>query len=211
MLYLHKTPEWLKTFFPLVTWNFDRSEKKIFLTFDDGPIPELTPWVLDQLKNYNALATFFYVGDNIRKYPHLFARAVNDGHSVGNHTYNHLRGWKTPLPAYLDNVEKCEEIIESQGGRRSRKLFRPPYGQFTPTQMKHIAQSHNVVLWDYLTGDFDLKLSPEKCHVSALKKTLCGSIVVYHENIKAAPRLQYSLPLFLKHFSDKGFQFCAIE
>lgn len=211
MLYLHKTPEWLKLLLPGVTWNYERSAKKIYLTFDDGPIPELSPWVLDELAKYRAKATFFYVGDNIRKYPSLFARALGEGHSIGNHTYNHLNGWQNSVSDYLRNVEKCDEAIRTFGNGTSRMLFRPPYGQIKRSQLKALSQTYKVVFWDYLTGDFDQKLSPERCHQSAVKKAINGSIVLYHENVKAAPRIKYSLPRFLEHFSERGFQFCAID
>lgn len=194
-----------------MTWAFSGREKKIYLTFDDGPIPELTPWVLDELARHNARATFFCVGDNIRKYPQLFRRVFQEGHAIGNHTYNHLSGWRTPAKQYVENARRCEEVILVQTGGSYAKLFRPPYGQITPWQYRLLAKTHRIIMWDCLTGDFDSRLSPEDCHRSALRAAYSGSIVVYHENLKAAPRLQYSLPLFLKYFSEEGFQFCAID
>lgn len=189
----------------------DEAQKKIYLTFDDGPIPELTPWVLSTLDAYDAKATFFYVGDNIRKHPELFEKALNANHSIGNHTYNHLRGWKTPSKVYLDNIEKCEAQIQTISGGQSRRLFRPPYGQLTFSLARSIAGSYRIVMWDYLTGDFDPSLSPEKCHHGAIQKVGAGSIVIYHENVKAGASIRFSLPLFLEHFSQLGYQFCAIE
>lgn len=167
--------------------------------------------MLDELGKYDARATFFCVGDNIRKHPLLFSRALKEGHSLGNHTYNHVKGWQTPLADYLANVELCEAAIRKYGDGKSKMLFRPPYGQMKLSQLKEVSNTYKVIFWDYLTGDFDKGLSPEKCHSSALKQTMSGSIVLYHENIKATPRLKYSLPRFLKHFSEKGFQFCAID
>ena len=211
MLYFKKTPGWLYRVFPQALWKMDEANKKIYLTFDDGPIPQLTPWVLSTLDEYDAKATFFYVGDNIRKHPALFEKALKADHSIGNHTYNHLRGWKTPSAVYLDNIEKCEAQIQAVSGGQSRRLFRPPYGQLTFSLARSIAGSYRIVMWDYLTGDFDPSLSPEKCHHGAIRKVGAGSIVIYHENVKANASIRFSLPLFLEHFSQLGYQFCAIE
>jgi len=195
---------------PAATWRMHSAEKKIYLTFDDGPIPELTPWVLDQLDAYRAKATFFYVGENVVKHPALARRAIESGHSIGNHTHNHVKGWSIRQSDYLDNVEKCREAIASNTGVSTR-LFRPPYGQITFSLTKKLSANYRVVMWDYLTGDFDPKLRPEICHSGALKGTSPGSIVIYHENVKAEPRIRYSLPRFLEHFSHQGYQFCAID
>jgi len=211
LLYFRKTPGWLKKLFPQATWNFDDTEKKIFLTFDDGPIPELTPWVLDTLKEFGARATFFYVGDNIKKHPELFKRASDEGHSIGNHTFNHLKGWRTSHEDYMANIALCEAAIVECGGGGPAGLFRPPYGQLTFSLAKKISANYRIIMWDYLTGDFDQSLSPEKCHIETIKGTKSGSIVIYHENVKAEARIKYSLPKFLDHFSSLGYQFCAIE
>ena len=211
MLYFRKTPGWLKKLFPQAIWNFDDNEKKIFLTFDDGPIPELTPWVLDTLKEFSARATFFYVGNNIKKHPELFKRASDEGHSIGNHTFNHLKGWRNSHEDYMANIALCEKVIVECGAGDPARLFRPPYGQLTFSLAKKISASYRIIMWDYLTGDFDQSLSPEKCHVETIKGTKCGSIVIYHENVKAEARIKYSLPKFLDHFSSLGYQFCAIE
>jgi peptidoglycan-N-acetylglucosamine deacetylase len=211
LLYFRKTPGWLKKLFPQATWNFDDIEKKIFLTFDDGPIPELTPWVLDTLKEFDARATFFYVGNNIKKHPELFKRASDEGHSIGNHTFNHLKGWRTSHEDYMANIALCEAAIVECGGGGSAGLFRPPYGQLTFALEKKISANYRIIMWDYLTGDFDQSLSPEKCHAEAIKGTKPGSIVIYHENVKAEARIKYSLPKFLDHFSSLGYEFCAID
>jgi len=211
LLYFRKTPGWLKKLFPQATWNFHDTEKKIFLTFDDGPIPELTPWVLDTLKEFGARATFFYVGNNIKKHPELFKRASDEGHSIGNHTFNHLKGWRTSHEDYMANIALCEAAIVECGGGGPAGLFRPPYGQLTFSLAKKISANYRIIMWDYLTGDFDQSLSPEKCHIETIKGTKSGSIVIYHENVKAEARIKYSLPKFLDHFSSLGYQFCAIE
>ncbi len=211
MLYFKKTPGWLKLLFAQAVWSFSRAEKKIYLTFDDGPIPALTPWVLATLKKYDAKATFFYVGENIRKHPDLFTQALSLGHSIGNHTNNHLKGWSTSEEQYLDNIDLCEEAILEYADGVSKKLFRPPYGQISRSMAKRISKDYRIIMWDYLTGDFDQDLSPEKCHKGAIKNVKAGSIVIYHENVKAEARIKYSLPRFLEHFSQLGYQFCAIE
>lgn len=211
MFYFRKTPTWLKSLFPRAVWDIDTTQKRLFLTFDDGPIPQLTPWVLSVLTEFGAKATFFYVGDNIRKYPKLAERAVMEGHTIGNHTYNHLKGWRTSVDDYLQNIETCERLIENHTGMASKRLFRPPYGQLTFAQAKAVTAQYRLVMWDYLTGDFDPAVTPERCLSGALAGVRKGSIVTYHENVKADANIRYSLPKFLDYFSNRGFQFCAID
>src|SRR5215217_680597 len=157
-MYLVKSPFLLKWYYPSLTWNKTRKEKVIYLTFDDGPIPDVTPFVLKTLKDFNAKATFFCIGDNIRKHPEIFRQLKKEGHQIGNHTFNHLKGWKTADDMYLDNFEKCQ------------------------------AQT-NIIMWDVLSGDFDIKLSPEKCYENVINNTRNGSIIVFHDSLKAFDRL----------------------
>jgi len=178
-------------------------DRKIYITFDDGPISEVTPFVLAELKKVNAKATFFCIGDNIRKHPEVFQAVVNDGHSIGNHTFNHLKGWKTPDDDYLDNYKKCDELVESD-------LFRPPYGRIKRSQAAKIqALNPNVkiIMWDVLSGDFDQSLSPEKCLQNVLKASVPGSIIVFHDSLKAFKRLEYVLPKALEYWQKQGYSF----
>lgn len=192
---------WLfEKIFPLYLWKVKTSEKVIYLTFDDGPIPEVTPWVIDQLKQYNAKATFFCVGENITKYPEVFNQILQQGHSVGNHTYNHLNGWKTSKEEYLANFQKFEEI-------QPTTLFRPPYGRIKLSQAKTLLLSHKIVMWSVLTKDYDQGISKENCLKNAIKSAKEGSIVLFHDSLKAQTNLQYVLPKFLEHFSNLGYKF----
>ncbi|MFA4866840.1 MAG: polysaccharide deacetylase family protein [Pedobacter sp.] len=216
-MYLVKSPFLLKWYYPSLTWNKTRKEKVIYLTFDDGPIPDVTPFVLKTLKDFNAKATFFCIGDNIRKHPDIFKQLKEEGHQVGNHTFNHLKGWKTEDKTYLENFKMCQELTQTN-------LFRPPYGRIKKSQIKLIqlaisncqfpVQTANaklqIVMWDVITGDFDLNLSPEECYRNAIKHTTSGSIVVFHDSLKAFDRLEYALPRFLQYFTDKGFSFLTL-
>lgn len=186
-----------------LVWKISGSQKVIYLTFDDGPIPEITPFILSTLDKYNAKATFFCVGDNLRKHPDEFKQIINAGHIIGNHTFHHINGWRTRSSAYAANVELCQRLTGSN-------LFRPPYGRITPTQIHKLKKQYHIILWSVLTGDFDKNTTPAKCLSNAIRFTKTGSIVVFHENIKAKPRLFYALPRFLEHFSRKGYSFEVI-
>lgn len=202
----------MRKLYPSAIWRIPTKEKKLFLTFDDGPIPEVTPWVLAQLKKYNAKATFFCIGDNINKHSGIFQQIVSEGHSIGNHTCHHLDGWKTKTKEYLENIEHCEKNIQSAVYRlrlttNSKPLFRPPYGKMRRSQYSILNTQYSVIMWDVLSGDFDQTISEEKCLKNVLSKTREGSIVVFHDSIKAKKNLHYVLPKFLEHFSEKGFAF----
>jgi peptidoglycan-N-acetylglucosamine deacetylase len=199
-MYLVKTPNWLQSYFQDYTWKIDTSEKVLYLTFDDGPIPEVTPWVLKQLEVYNAKATFFCVGENIEKHPEIFQNLLIKGHSVGNHTYNHLNGWKTDKATYLKNTVQCAALMECH-------LFRPPYGRLTPAQAKALKLQYRIVLWDVLSGDFDPQITSEQCLQNILQNTENGSIIVMHDSLKAERHLIYVLPKVLAHFAELGFRF----
>lgn len=203
-MYFVSSPFFLRWFYPQVTWNRNRKERKIYLTFDDGPIPEITPWILDTLKEYKAKATFFCVGENITRHPEIFQRILDEGHQVGNHTFNHLKGWDYKDNAYIENVYKCEELTNS-------KLFRPPYMRAKKSQLDMLKKEFEIIYWDVLSGDFDIKLSPEKCYKNILNHTKNGSIIVMHDNIKAIPRVQYALPKILKHFTTLGYTFESLK
>lgn len=205
-MYLIKSPLLLKWYYPSLLWNKSRTEKVIYLTFDDGPIPNVTDFVLKTLASYQAKATFFCIGDNIIKHPEVFERVKNDGHAIGNHTFNHLKGWKTDDETYLQNTLKCQNLTQSS-------LFRPPYGRIKKTQINKL-QAHisnlNIVMWDVLSGDFDINLAPEKCYQNVIKHAENGSIIVFHDSLKAFDRLAYALPKALAYFTEKGYTFAKL-
>ncbi len=199
-MYTVRPPVFLTWFYPALTWHRSRAEKRIFLTFDDGPIPDVTPFVINTLKNYGIKATFFCVGENIKKHPDLFARLVENGHRIGNHTYNHLNGWQTPDDVYLQNTDRCQQLMHTN-------LFRPPYGRGRRSQYKRLRETYDIIMWDVLSGDFDVKLSPDKCLRNVIDHTRNGSIVVFHDNVKALPRITYALPRAIEHWLDQGYEF----
>lgn len=244
-MYLVKSPWWLKKLYPKLVWNKARTTKTIFLTFDDGPIPIVTPAVLKTLKTFNAKATFFCIGDNINKHPDIFLQLKADGHTIGNHTQNHLKGWATPDKMYIDNFMQCQQLTQTI-------FFRPPYGRIKRSQVVEIQklklknqnlddvesenskvknkkpntiiyqtetlnipvdqskiknQKSQIIMWDVLSGDFDTTLSPEKCLKNVLKHTQNGSIVVFHDSLKAWERLQFVLPKALAHWQKQGYSF----
>lgn len=199
-MYLVKTPQFIQGLFPNFTWHIPTEEKTLFLTFDDGPIPEVTPWVLEQLAVYEAKATFFCVGDNIRKHPEVFQQVIDAGHAVGNHTYNHLNGWASDNIPYFHNVRHCANQVHSV-------LFRPPYGRLTPKQAQFLLRHYRIVMWDVLSGDFDANITPEQCFQNVALHAAPGSIVVFHDSLKAFDNLRYALPQVLEHFSAQGYRF----
>lgn len=204
---LFKTPRLVQALLPGFTWRVPQQEKVIYLTFDDGPIPEVTEFVLAQLQIHEAQATFFCVGDNLQKYPHLACQVAAAGHRLANHTFNHLRGWKTPAPVYEANVQRCEEALQKVAPIKKNKIFRPPYGSLTPVQYKLLKSDYQLIMWDVLTYDFDAELPAEVCLQRALQNTQPGSIVVFHDSLKARRNLEYVLPLYLARFGNAGFRF----
>ena len=193
--------------FPSCIWKMPDHEKVIYLTFDDGPHPEATPFVLDTLKEHQAKATFFCIGKNVVEQPVIYQRIVAEGHAVGNHTFNHLNGWKTSDAMYMDNIAKAKQYIDSS-------LFRPPYGKITPFQLRLLAKGNfklRPVMWSVLSGDFDGKRSKESCLQNVLKSTGSGSIIVFHDSEKAFDKMNYTLPKMLAYFQKKGFRFEKID
>jgi peptidoglycan/xylan/chitin deacetylase (PgdA/CDA1 family) len=198
-----KTPWFTKQLYPSLLWNKARGGSRIFVTFDDGPIPIVTPFVLNILKKHNAKATFFCIGDNVRKHPEIFEQVKNEGHSIGNHTFNHLRGWDTEDKVYLDNFLEADDVIHSN-------LFRPPYGRIKRSQIKLLRQERpdlQIVMWDVLSKDYDQNLDPETCLKEVLKYTRPGSIVLFHDSLKAFDRLEYVLPRAMEEWNGKGWEF----
>jgi len=207
--YFVKTPWWLKKIYSSYLWSIDTKQKELYLTFDDGPHPEITPFVLKLLKEYNALATFFCIGKNVVAYPEVYKQILDEGHSVGNHTNNHLNGWKTKDDVYLKDVSAAANIIDSS-------LFRPCYGRISIFQARNLkaamkGRQPRVVMWDVLSGDFDINLSPKECAANVILQSVPGSIIVFHESEKALPRLEYALPKVLQYFSEKGYRFKDLD
>ena len=205
-MYLVKTPWLLKQFYPGLTWNMPRNKRCIYLTFDDGPIPIVTPFVLKNLERYQAKATFFCIGDNVDKHPDVFKAVKAGGHAIGNHTFNHLKGWKTEDATYLENFLKCD-------GQLHTSLFRPPYGRIKKSQIRSLTTAKpglNLIMWDVLSGDFDQNLKPEDCLNNVIKHAEAGSIVVFHDSLKAFARLEYVLPRAMEVWVKEGYSFDSL-
>jgi len=204
-LYLKKTPYLVKLFSNKnLIWDFKSVDKSIYLTFDDGPTPGITEKVLTILDEFNAKATFFCLGKNVKDNPDIFQKIITQGHSVGNHTYDHFNGWKTNEDEYLLNIKKAEKYISSN-------LFRPPYGRIKKSQIQNIKNKYKIILWTVLSGDFDKNISKEKCLSNVINYAQKGSIIVFHDSVKAKEKILFALPEVLKYFSDKGFSFERIQ
>ncbi len=207
MFYLVKTPWWLKQLYPACVWDIKTTEKNVYLTFDDGPVPVATPFVLEQLREYNAKATFFCIGKNVKDHFSLYNQMIEEGHKPGNHTYDHLNGWHTKDKEYFENIEKAKQVIDSD-------LFRPPYGKITHFQIARIKATRyqlKPVMWSVLSGDFDDLVSAENCFLNVTRYAKAGSIIVFHDSRKCHEKLQIVLPKVLHYFSNQGFQFNAIR
>ncbi len=203
-MYFVKTPSIIKPLGRDFLWNFPRDKKEIYLTFDDGPTTGVTEQVLDLLKAYNSKATFFCIGKNIEQNPQLFERIKNEGHATGNHSYSHQDGWKTCTFSYVKDAMKGNEKIQSS-------LFRPPYGRITLGQSSLLKKKFKLVMWDVISGDFDQRISKEKCLSNVVKNAQGGSIVVFHDSAKAADNMLFALERSLKHFQDEGYTLRAIQ
>lgn len=211
MRYTVSSPGLLRAAYKKRLWSLPAKEKVLYLTFDDGPIPEVTPWVLDQLEKFNAKATFFCIGDNINKHPQVYETVIGRGHSVGNHTQHHVKGWKTPLKEYLKEVHLCQTTMGTASDGYNSKLFRPPYGQLRSNQGRKLLRlGYKVVMWDVLSADFDTEIDGARCSENVIKHAKPGSIVVFHDSIKAFPRLKTALPEVLAYFSERGYTFKCI-
>jgi len=203
-MYLVKTPKFIQKLFPNYTWKVPTDAPTIYLTFDDGPIPGITPWVLEQLEAYNAKATFFCVGSNVEKHTEVFQQVVNGGHTIGSHTMNHVNGWDTDNIPYFHNVRRGASLVKSE-------LYRPPYGKMKPSQSQFINRHYQVVMWDVLSGDFDPNITNDQCYRNVINHAESGSIIVLHDSIKAKEKLEYVLPRILEHFAGLGYQFKNLD
>ncbi|MFT4738335.1 MAG: peptidoglycan/xylan/chitin deacetylase (PgdA/CDA1 family) [Cyclobacteriaceae bacterium] len=205
--YFYRTPSFLKKIYPGVEWRIPTNKNEIFLTFDDGPVPIATPYVLDVLADYQAKATFFVVGENAANNLKLMDRIVSEGHRLGNHTYNHLKGWRTAVDQYLDNVKACDEVMPKLEG--GKPLFRPPYGRITFKQAAEIQKTHRVIMWELLSGDFDRSLNVKSASGSLLGAK-SGDILVFHDSLKYLDNVKKLLPEFLDKFSENSTTFSSI-
>lgn len=213
--YWVKTHRIIKKLFSNYIWDIPNNENKVYLTFDDGPTPEITQWVLNQLDQYNAKATFFCIGKNIVAHPEIFNQIIEKGHGIGNHTHNHLNGWKTTTDEYLEKIETCEATISNINSEISilkSKIFRPPYGKIKVAQAKKLRQQgYKIIMWDVLSADFDQSISKEECLNNVLSNTKSGSVIVFHDSLKAFKNLEYTLPKVLQHLTENNFSFGIIK
>ena len=206
-LYFVSTRWWLRKFFPGCIWDIKTKEKIIYLSFDDGPHPTITPFVLNELKKYNAKATFFCIGDNVRKFPDIYQQVINEGHAIGNHTMHHINGWKNTDEDYLKDISEAKKYIDSS-------LFRPPYGRVKRSQLRQLPTANyklSTVMWSVLAGDWVATLTPQKCFEQVKNNVYPGCIIVFHDSEKANERMSYALPKLLDHFSKLGYRFKKIE
>jgi peptidoglycan/xylan/chitin deacetylase (PgdA/CDA1 family) len=194
-----RTPELLKWLYPSLIWNKPSLKKSIYLTFDDGPHPDITPWVMDELDKYGYKATFFCIGDNVLKFPKIYEQIIERGHFTGNHTFNHLRGFESKNETYFNNILQCDEWVKS-------KFFRPPHGQLTYSQVKHIKKNYQIVMWTLLAEDWNHNLNVNLKLRKLLKLTKSGDIIVFHDSVKAESNLKFLLPKYLQFLKDNQFE-----
>ncbi|MBC8302908.1 MAG: polysaccharide deacetylase family protein [Pelagibacterales bacterium] len=196
-----KTPKFIQKLFPSITWRKENAQNNIWLTFDDGPHQESTPFILNVLKEEQVKATFFLVGEQMEKHPELLNQIISEGHIVANHSYSHKNGWLSNNSTYFNDIEKCQKLIPEN------KLFRPPYGKISPLQISHLKKNYKIILWDVLSWDFSLYNTPKKVKESVLKNTVSGSIIVFHNNKKSFKNLQPILKETIQELKQKGFSF----
>jgi peptidoglycan/xylan/chitin deacetylase (PgdA/CDA1 family) len=204
-----KMPGMVQALFPRLLWHKGRDERVIYLTFDDGPTPGITDWVLDTLDAHGAKATFFCIGDKVGRHPETLARVADAGHTIGNHTQHHRNLWRTPLGDWLADVAQCQSAIQSAIGLEPT-LFRPPYGKITPRAASRLRPQFQVVMWDVICGDWNASLSPERVAAYATSGCRAGSILVMHDSDKAGPRMQAALTATLEHFGGQGYLFLSL-
>lgn len=203
-MFKHTIPFFLPLIMPSLTWKVKTKDKVLFFTFDDGPHPTITPWVLGQLKQYNAKATFFCVGENAATYQDTYRSVLEQGHATGNHTYNHLKGWVTPDETYYANIDQCAAVVKSN-------LFRPPYGRISLKQIREVKRKgYQIVMWDVLTCDYEKTLNVQKAIADCIKAISPGSVIVMHDSEKAEAQLKQLLPALLQHFSTQGYTFAHL-
>lgn len=193
-------PQFLKKLFPSFIWDYNTGKKIVYITFDDGPIPESTAWTLNLLKEKNVKATFFCVGDNVKKYPKIYRNILEKGHAVGNHTHNHLRGFTNQTQSYIDNVKLASQYIDS-------KLFRPPYGMIKRSQAQRLLKDYKIIMWDVLSEDYRQDITPEECYQAVFENIRPGSIILFHNHVKSETNMRYALPKLIDELRNRGFEF----
>lgn len=205
------TPWWMRIGIPWLTWRKNtRSQKQVYLTFDDGPTSEFTMQFLEILKRYNAKATFFCLGENVEKNRDQFAAIVDHGHAIGNHSHTHPNGWKTPTKQYVTDVLRCQETLTDSLGH-APKYFRPPFGRISVNQLIQLRRTFEVVMWDILSMDYQVELNGGQVAQNVTENTKPGSIVLLHDSELAAERVTVALPLILQHLSENGFEMCTLD
>jgi peptidoglycan/xylan/chitin deacetylase (PgdA/CDA1 family) len=199
-----KPPEWIRKISSRMVWRIPIGEPVLFITFDDGPVPGLTEWILEELEKYDAKATFFCVGDNVRKNPTLYSKILDGGHAVGNHTYSHLNSYRTGINHFVKDVYRARKFIDS-------RLFRPPYGRIRPIAARILLPRFRIILWDVLSMDYDTELEPRMVMYNVVSEARSGSIIVFHDNLKARTNLEYALPKVLDHYTRAGYKFLPLS
>lgn len=208
---IYRAPFFLPWLYPNLVWRIPTEKKELYLTFDDGPVPGPTEFVLEILTKFSVKATFFCIGDNVHKYPDVFRSVVNQGHVIGNHTFNHVKGWNTALAEYVGNVKRCEtEFLNSNVKLSPSKFFRPPYGRITRSQISALPD-YKIVMWDVLTNDYDRTKSGETCLKNSVRVTRPGSIIVFHDSLKAERNMRYALPRYIDYFINQGYTFKTLS
>jgi peptidoglycan/xylan/chitin deacetylase (PgdA/CDA1 family) len=210
-VYFFKTPRLLELLYPDALWHGNREKKKIYLTFDDGPVPGVTEYILDVLSELDVKATFFCVGENIKKNPDVFKRIVQEKHGVGNHTFNHLNGWEVSDEDYLRNIQLCDEMIRNYTGKEQIKLFRPPYGKIRRKTLKKIRHDYKVIMWDVLSYDFSPSVSAERSLDISSRYTRNGSIIIFHDSYRTFEKLKLIISQYILYFKNRNYEFCNIE
>ena len=201
---IERPPKLYRSLYKGAHWRFNEDEKVVFLTFDDGPIPEITPWVLDLLDHYNIKASFFCVADNVRKHPNVFQMVKNRGHVIGNHTYHHMQGLKVTTKTYMEDVQMADELIQS-------KLFRPPHGHMRLPQFYALRKKYKIIMWDVITRDYSKLMTADEVFGVVKKYTRPGSIIVFHDSLKAGDRMKESLPRSIEWLLDQGYSFRLLD
>lgn len=204
-MFIEQPPQFIRNLYPSAIWRMDKVVRAVYLTFDDGPIPKVTPWVLDVLDRYGIKATFFMVGDNIRKHPDEFRLVVEKGHRIGNHTFNHIRGLSYDIDSYLENTDKARRMM------MNTNLFRPPHGYMSPKQYAELKKRYKIIMWDLVTRDYDRKFTGEQILQKVKKYARNGSIITFHDSLKSEENIKYALPKAIEWLKDQGYEFKVFD